>query len=110
MKNKLIPVDLHHHLQTSPDISKLSFNEVVDLIRGAYGDRCVVGITNFRDYDRKGLRDDTRYEDFIKLDGFRRQEYDGHIKVDEIRIIKVQEVPLLCQDCLSRKLRTLVRR
>lgn len=95
MKQKAVPVDLHQHLQTHPDISKVSFNQVIDLIRSTYGDECIVGLTNFRDYDSKGLRDDHRYEDFTSLKGYARKSYGNHIRVGNVRVIKVQEVPVL---------------
>ncbi len=95
MTTSQVPVDLHQHIQQEPDVSKLSFNKVVDLIRETYGERCIVGVVNFRDVNTRGLRDDRRYEDFTNLKGYKRQNYGDHINVGQVRIIKVQEIPAI---------------
>jgi hypothetical protein len=83
-----INADLHNHLATGNDIDSLDFNKVIDTARKNLGAGGILGICNF---------DDKRYEQFIKKEGYKRQNLGNAIYVPEkdILVIKGQEIHAL---------------
>ncbi len=95
-----IRADFHQHLQQSPNFSTVSFNKIIDLTRKSLcQDRYpgMLGLVNFQDT----AREDHRYEQFINLLGYDRQNLNRAIQVKgnpPLWIIKVQEIPLIHED------------
>ena len=81
-----VNVDLHNHLRTSSDMSKLNFNRVVNTASKRLGKGGILGVVNM---------EDERYEDFTQLDGYGRTDFNGAIYVPErnVLVIKGQEIP-----------------
>jgi len=97
MARTRVHADIHNHLRTSGDMSKLDFNRTLDtaanrLVTGAgFG---VLGITNF-------ITDtcmDDRYEKFARKPGYNRWEYQKagngfYVPEKSVWVVKSQEVP-----------------
>jgi len=81
-----VNADLHNHLRTLSDMSKLSFNEVIDIAKQRLGAGGILGIVNFND---------ERYEQFSNLPGYERQDLGNGFYVPEkdILVVKGQEIP-----------------
>lgn len=80
-----IKADLHNHLSTLSNIPK-EFNKTLDIAKKRLGKNGILGIINGGD--------DNRYEDFINLRGYERQNLGNAIYVPgkEILVLRGQEV------------------
>jgi hypothetical protein len=83
---KTVRADLHNHLQTSDDMSKLDFNQVIDIASQRLGEDGILGVVNMKDH---------RFEDFVQLRGYDREHLgDGEFYVPEkkLYLLKGQEI------------------
>tara|TARA_Y100000310_G_C20518098_1_gene732232 strand:- start:14 stop:751 length:738 start_codon:yes stop_codon:yes gene_type:complete len=81
MKRK---ADLHNHLKTKA-YYKSTINQVIDISRDRLGSGGILGLANC---------DDLRYEEFVDLKGYERENFGTHIYIPEkeITVVKGQEV------------------
>jgi hypothetical protein len=80
-----VNADLHNHLKTGSDMSRLPFNYVLDVANERLGDKGILGLINFND---------ARYEQFSGLPGYERVDFGNALYFPEpnIFVVKGQEV------------------
>lgn len=78
--------DLHNHLKTGSYMPEWIFNKAVDIALQRLRKSGIFGMVNF---------EDRRYEDFVSLRGYERQDFGNAVYVPgkEILVVKGQEVP-----------------
>src|SRR3989344_45105 len=88
-----IKADLHNHLQTSNDFTRVDFNRVVNVASARLGEGGILGVTNFVTDDSL----DNRYETLSTKPGYDRDNKGRALYVPEKKlwIVKSQEVPTL---------------
>jgi len=81
-----IKADLHNHFRTGSSFKDEDFDKVIDIAAERIGENGVLGLTNFND---------SRYESFINLKGYDRQNLGNAVYIPEkkILIVKGQEIP-----------------
>lgn len=81
-----VNADLHNHLRTGSDMSRLNFNEVINIASQRLGEYGILGLINF---------EDKRYEQFLRLEGYKRVNLGNGFYVPEkkLLVVKGQEIP-----------------
>jgi hypothetical protein len=92
IRYQVVKADLHTHLATGSDLSHISFNQVINIMRKRLGGG-ILGLTNF---------EDCRYDDFIEKPGYERVNYGNAIYVPDPKEGK-DALIVNCQELFTRE-------